>query len=73
MKTYYNEYLAFSEEGSYFLRKINEVMLPLIEEEWKKGFSPSEIADLVNNEVGLIMAEKRLRFGLAKRLSAKEA
>lgn len=76
MKSFYNEYLAFGEDGRNFDQEISDAVTPIIEKYAALDFSLREISDMARGTISGICADMILRRAMkmrkAERTEAEE-
>jgi hypothetical protein len=76
IKTYHNKYLSYNKDGRELSDLISQLVskhiVPVIDDELAKGFSPNELSFIITEEITIRISEKKLSFGMSLRKKEKE-
>jgi len=69
----YNHYAAYSQDGSQLAYELETFVKPLFQSYLDAGFSPVEIAAVMQDVIGGVSAELKLRHGITVRKQERES
>ena len=60
MKSLFNEYEAYSVDGSLLDNEVHRLIKPIFIKWMEQGFSARDIENIINDNTGIISAERRI-------------